>query len=310
MQRNLSELGNVAAYAREMGVTQIFIHPVIRRDPVPELFSEELAGRRLKAEFRQDLTAAVAAAREQYPDIVLTLCSPELGGEICLSSAPQPFPGSLPQGARISTCEQSPWNSLHVLANGDATVCEVLDRVPLGNLARQTLQEIWDGKAYREFRNHYLHAEVPECRECPWKVAYAPSAARSCIDAAEGMSPQLLRGWHLPQNESIIWSKGESTLCLKSVAGAQRIRIRGVLPHSADGQANVLDLYANDVLLGRVGNDSAAFAAVDCSFACPSHKAEIVPLRLTTRTVYRPSLHGMGNDSRGLGFGLVRAEAC
>lgn len=175
MERNLSQLLPVASYARETGVTQIFVHPVIRRDPVPEPFSDELSDNRLREQFRQDLTETVASAQQQHPEITCTFCNPQVSRETRLSSVPQPFPGSLPQGARISTCEQSPWDSVHILANGDLMVCEVLDKIPLGNLREQTLREIWNGPAYREFRRRYVQGAVPECRECPWKVAYLPS---------------------------------------------------------------------------------------------------------------------------------------
>jgi radical SAM protein with 4Fe4S-binding SPASM domain len=308
MERNLSQLLPVAGYAREAGVTQIFVHPVIRRDPVPEPFSEELSGNRLKEQFRQELTKVVASAQQKHPEITFTFCNPQVSREPRLSSAPQPFPESLPHGARIRTCEQSPWDSVHILANGDVMVCERMDRIPLGNLREQTLREIWKGPGYREFRRRYVQGAVLECRECPWKVAYFPGPTRTYFDAAQGMSSQLLRGWHLLQNESIAWSKGESILCLKGVAGGREVRIRGVLPPSADGPPNFLDLHTNGALLGTVRNDSSAFADVNYTFGLRSHQGDIVQLRLTTRTLFRPSSHGLNDDNRDLGFGLLRAE--
>ena len=95
MERNLSQLLPVAGYAREAGVAQIFVHPVIRRDPVPETFSEELSGNRLKEQFRQELTKAVASAQQKHPEITFTFCNPQVSREQRLSSAPEPFPESL-----------------------------------------------------------------------------------------------------------------------------------------------------------------------------------------------------------------------
>ena len=308
MERNLSQLPPVASYARDIGVTQIFVHPVIRRDPVPEPFSEELSDNRLRVEFRQDLIQTVARAQKNHPEITFTFCNPQITSETHLSAVPQTFPGLLPEGARISTCEQSPWDSVHILANGDVMVCEVMDKVPLGNLKEQTLREIWNGPAYREFRSRYVRGAVPECRDCPWKVAYFPSPTRSCFDAREGMSPQLLRGWHLLQNETVVWSKGESLLCLKGVAGGKEVRIRGILPHSAGEQANFVELHTNAALLGTVRNDSGAFSEVDHSFGYTSHQGDLVQLWLKTHMLYRPSLHGLNSDTRDLGFGLLRVE--
>jgi len=308
MERNLSQLLPVASYARDTGVTQIFVHPVIRRDPVPEPFSEELSDNRLREQFRQDLIQTVASAQQKHPEITFTFCNPQVSSEPQLSGVPQAFPGLLPEGAHISTCEQSPWDSVHILANGDVMVCEVMDKIPLGNLKEQTLREIWNGPAYGEFRRRYVRGAVPECRDCPWKVAYFPSPTRSCFDAREGMSPQLLRGWHLLQNETVVWSKGESLLCLKGVAGGKEVRIRGILPHSAGEQANFVELHTNATLLGTVRNDSGAFSEVDHSFGYTSHQGDLVQLWLKTHTLYRPSLHGLNSDTRDLGFGLLRVE--
>ena len=110
------------------------------------------------------------------------------------------------------------------------------------------------------------------------------------------------------RNEAIIWSKGESLLCLKGIAGGKEVRIRGILPNSADGQPNFLELHANAALLGTVTNNSGAFAEVNRSFGHTSRQGDVVQLRLTTRTLYRPSLHGLNNDNRDLGFGLLRIE--
>jgi hypothetical protein len=183
-----------------------------------------------------------------------------------------------------------------------------MDKIPLGKLKEQSLSDIWNGPDYREFRRRYVHGAVPECRDCPWKVAYFPSPTRSCFDVREGMSPQLLRGWHLLQNETVVWSKGESLLCLKGVAGGKEVRISGILPHSADGQANFVELHTNAALLGTVRNDSGAFSEVDHSFGYTSHQGDLVQLRLKTHTLYRPSLHGLNSDNRDLGFGLLRVE--
>src|SRR4030095_16073789 len=86
MERNLSQLLPVASYARDTGVTQIFVHPVIRRDPVPEPFSEELSDNRLREQFRQDLIQSVASAQQKHPEIIFPFCNPQVHRERQLSS--------------------------------------------------------------------------------------------------------------------------------------------------------------------------------------------------------------------------------
>src|SRR6267378_2741543 len=51
MDRNLAQLHQVAAYASQVGVTGISIHPVIRRDPITETFESELENGVLRPDF-------------------------------------------------------------------------------------------------------------------------------------------------------------------------------------------------------------------------------------------------------------------
>jgi hypothetical protein len=63
-----------------------------------------------------------------------------------LGAVPVPFPGELPPGAAIHSCEQNPWETAHVLSNGDVVACEVLDKarteiVAAANTARSDLKK-------------------------------------------------------------------------------------------------------------------------------------------------------------------------
>ena len=93
--------------------------------------------------------------------------------------APAPGPNA---SVGITTCEQNPWETIHILANGDAVVCEVQDRVVMGNLARQSLAEVWHGARYREFREQYLNGTAPACRSCVWRKT-SPITAGSITPA-------------------------------------------------------------------------------------------------------------------------------
>ncbi len=307
--RNLPQLPRVAAYARTLGVQEIFIHPIIGRHLIPDKFPEELRGERLVEGFKSELRDTVDAVRAEFPDITLTILNADLERHPALSHVPRYFGPPLPEGARIHSCDQNPWETVHILAGGDVVVCEVHDEVSLGNLHSSTLREIWHGERYRKFRREYSAGLIPQCRNCPWKVAYVPSKWESRIHLGDGPSPQLLRGWYAEENGGIVWSKKEAVAVLKNIPQASRIRIAGILPQScATGSANVLDVECNGERLGRIANSSGSPLSFDRSFEIPRKETGTFHLRFTTQHVFRPVLAGLNRDTRDLGFGLSILE--
>src|SRR5581483_11618074 len=101
-----------------------------------------------------------------------------------------------------------------------------------GNLHTQTLRDVWTGERYREFRRRYVTGAVPACRSCVWKQAYLPAPLKSSIAASDGMSPQLLRGWHEHTGDGIVWSKKRALAALGNPRHQGRVHIAGVLPHA------------------------------------------------------------------------------
>jgi MoaA/NifB/PqqE/SkfB family radical SAM enzyme len=309
MSENLQQLPAVAEYARSVGVPELSIHPIIGRHRAPHDFSEELTGDQLRPGFKDALTSAVAALRSTYPDFTVNVLNPDLDPNPRLSHTPGYYSPLLPAGARIHGCDQSPFESVHVLAGGDVVVCEVHDESPLGNLRDQSLRDIWTGERYAEFRRRYVAGLVPECRACVWKMAYLPEPARSAIVLADGMSPQLLRGWHGYDGSSIIWSKKHALAALANPRRKRRIRIAGILPHAPGGEVNSLTVTCNERPVGRIQNDSLSFTSFDTTLSLPDGW-EGLYLALSTSHLFRPSLHSSSTDSRDLGVGLARIEVC
>ena len=266
MDRNLAQLGPVAACARQLAVRELYVLPVIRRDPIAEPFLEERT-----PGFRARLLAAVEAAQASNPGLAV------IAGKAL---------SDLPQGAHIRTCEQNPWETVHVLSNGDVVACEVHDRVALGNLARQGLREIWEGGPYREFRRRYFYAEEPKCRACPWAVAHAPQ------------QPEPLSGWYADG-----WSRQESGLAIEARPGAARIRVRGLLPRAS----GTLHIECNGRPAATVPSRGGRLRPFDVRFRAP--RAAVWRLRFRTASALRPSRAGMAPDDRDLGFALVSAGA-
>jgi GT2 family glycosyltransferase/MoaA/NifB/PqqE/SkfB family radical SAM enzyme len=305
MDRNLAELPSVAEFAESLGLRSVMIFPVLRRDEIPVTFPVELNGNGThRPEFEARLKAMVEVVQGARPEIQLTISNSAFtGGEVRLGEVPVPCPGMLPAGGRIHSCDQNPWETVHVLANGDLVACEVLDRISLGNLHEQTLAEIWHGERYRQFREQYYRGEIAGCRSCPWKRAYRPGPMASEILGARGRSAQLLHGWHEP-DESHIWSSRQATALIAPRADSRSLHINGVLPPGQSGDPNELVVRCNGKEIGRVRNTTCDMMPFGVNLAVDEAGSEPWLLEFRTRHLYRPSEQGTGTDQRDLGFAL------
>jgi MoaA/NifB/PqqE/SkfB family radical SAM enzyme len=254
MQRNLDQLAGVAALAQEMGLREISIFPVIRRDEIPVSFPELDAASGATPSFRAAVARAIERVRAEQPRVHVTVCNPHFTmDDEPLGEVPSPCPGALPAGARIHSCEQNPWETVHVLANGDVVACEVHDRHPLGNIARQPLAEIWHGEMYGRFRDAFGDGTLAECRTCPWKTAWVPGPLRSEILGARGRSSQMGYGCHEPAGEPHVWASQQAVATLQPRPGSSVLHVHGMLPPGPDG-FNRLGVRCNGTCSGEVVN--------------------------------------------------------
>ncbi len=309
MESNLGDLVDVATLAQSLGLRDISIFPVMRRDEIPIQFPAEFAAPSVyRPEFRESLKATLERAACQSPQVKFTLCDASFTSNgSALGEVPRPYPGPLPAGARIYSCEQNPWETAHVLSTGDIVACEVLDKIPLGNLYRQSMREIWHGEPYRAFRERYQRGEVPECRVCPWKSAYRPGPAASDIIASRGLSAQLLHGWHAPSGEAHIWASQQALAMIAPRANSRRLHVSGLLPPGPDHDPNELLIICNETEIGRVANPDPEGLRFGLDFAVPSTASpDDSPwfIEFRTRHMYRPSERTGGLDHRDLGFAL------
>jgi len=309
MNENLDQLPAVAEYARSVGARELSIHPIIGRHLVPHDFSQELKANQLRDGFKDALRSKVAAVQSTHLSIALNVLNPDLDPHPRLNHTPGYYSPALPAGARIYSCDQSPFESVHILASGNVVVCEVHDEVSFGNLHENSLHDIWVGDQYSDFRKRYVAGSVPECRSCVWKLAYLPGPLRSTIVIAEGMTPQLMRGWHSHDGSDLIWSKRNAVLTLGNPGHKKRLRIVGTLPQSPPGETHSLHLSCNRVPIGSIQNDSATASGFDKTLSLP-HGWDRLYLEISTSHLFRPSLHSASSDSRDLGAGLSRIEVC
>ena len=298
LERNLDQLKLVASLAREIGVSEITIHPVIRRDAIPVSFPSELdETQRLRPGFKQRVLSEATAVSAAFPELQITIANPDLHTACVLTPSPRLHPGLLPADARIRSCEQNPWRTMHVLANGDLVACEVHDKTPLGNLARERLSDIWRGARYCQFRRAYHRAELPECRACPWKIAYRPGPMLYWISGAQGANPQLLAGWYAEEPSGIVWSEPRP--------GASAIRLHGFLPPNRRSGVNRLDVWCNGAHCGAIQNSTPDVLDFDATFLVERPECEYWQLRFETAIAFRGPEQQWNQDSRALGFALA-----
>ena len=307
MQRNLDELPAVAAFAAKHGMGVLAVHPLIRRDPLPvSAAPEHDAAGTLDPEFRAALASAIAAARRAAPDVAVQLSSHELQPGARLAAHAQAWPWPLPAGAAIAGCDQSPFDSVHILADGRVIACEVTEKLALGDLRQASLAEIWHGPAYRQFRERHVRGVATQCQDCVYKSAYLPGAAQSRIGAIQAPPAQLLRGWHGDDGDAARWSGATAALWLPRSRWRRRLRLRGLLAAQRNCTEAGFEVRIDGVSVHR--QLGAAAATVDLMLPIPASARAQLVIELLCGAATSPHTLGIGADVRELGFALLEAQ--
>jgi hypothetical protein len=214
----------------------------------------------------------------------------------------------LPSGAKIHSCDQNPWETVHILADGTVVTCEVRDAVGLGKIAADRsgadLAQIWSGPAYSEFRSGFRAGAIRECRSCPYKTAYLPSTPVSAINAAEGSHPQLLYGWHAVDESRLLWAKRSAALELARSASARLLHVEGVIPAHA-GQVRIA---CEGLVAGVLGESDDALRWIAVDLPLSAGDAGVLPVFFEAARRAVPARLGTSADVRELGFGLKFIE--
>jgi len=306
MQDNLSELPSIALFAEAHRIPVLAVHPLIGRDALPlGVATEHLPDGSLSPTFRNEILEATATARAMAPGVSIQLSSHEMATPRALNAKAQPWPGPLPTGARIGCCDQSPFDSIHVLSDGRVVACEVTERRTLGNLNRSSLGEIWRGEAYRRFRERHLDGDDSDCRRCIYKTAYEPEAIRSRLVAPDLPEAQLLRGWHADDGSSLRWTSAQAALSLSRAQRHRRVHLRGVLARQRPGQA-AFAVSIDGTCVHR--QEHASAGEVELWLPIPSDNSVLV-IELDCAGAVSPAALDAGPDVRELGFALVRVES-
>ncbi len=306
-KENLHELPRVSRYAQELGISEIQVHRVIWRNPARQLFTYELHSNLLTEVFRKELEATVASARALFPRVALVYANNALDEVVVPGDQPAFYSEDLPAGCCIADCIENPWETLNIFSNGDVLPCGCRSpQQALGNLNRQSLDEVWSGPSFQQFRANYFLGQDESCRQCPWKKIFVPGTCDARPARSSRWPWQLIRGWYHEENSSAIWSKPEAVALLASAGSAvrPRISITGFLPNPITKTANRLEILCNGMPAGEIVNYDRRMLEFALTIPLPSGVDPPFCLQFKTEKGYCPSQCGDSPDIRTLGFAL------
>lgn len=164
MRENLAELPAVIARAGAMGVHAVVLQRLVYFETGMAVEAQSVMGEDQDELFARCEEAAGRAGVE----LVGT-------GRLGAGDSLRPLDGARPW----SGCTR-PWRSTYVTANGNVLPCCIApfatrdyDRIVLGNVFEQPIQEIWNGAAYEAFRRAHASDDPPEpCRGCGTRWMY------------------------------------------------------------------------------------------------------------------------------------------
>src|ERR1700743_3170031 len=165
LRETVEELSAFVKVASEIGVREVYLQRL-------GFFSDAAIGKETPDQaLLERLTESEAVYLKQAEDLARSL------GVTFSASGAASEPGlslkSSGDGSPWSRCRR-PWSLMYFTANGRALPCCIApfsehgyDNYTLGDASRQTLEEIWNGAAYREFRAALLSDRPPKaCANC------------------------------------------------------------------------------------------------------------------------------------------------
>lgn len=163
MRMNLHELSRLVETASGLGMEEVFVQHLCRTFEEPDLpvryapmraFVREQS---LSGESPEKVAEAFGDARETADRLGVTLRLPNIGG------------GREKTGPRPPGCEW-PWTGAYVSCDGTVMPCCMVpapDRLNFGSLQERCFSDIWEGEAYRAFRERLSSPEPPDiCLHC------------------------------------------------------------------------------------------------------------------------------------------------
>jgi radical SAM protein with 4Fe4S-binding SPASM domain len=179
MRQNYRQISEFGAFARELGVDIVhfiglmYLSPetaqrhkeVLRREFGVAVASVDTLDKSryafgIDADWLQRQIDALLDTSSAFP--ALRFCAQGLGNYLEAHYGPDE---RLPLSNQRCT---SLWRKMAVQPNGDVTVCYNLPELRVGNALHEDLDSIWNGEAFRRFRQRIKRQLLPGCIRCAW----------------------------------------------------------------------------------------------------------------------------------------------
>jgi MoaA/NifB/PqqE/SkfB family radical SAM enzyme len=165
LKETIAELPAFVQVAADIGVKEVYLQRLVffEHDAIGLARPDQALFEQMTRDESKHLAAATALARSLGISFNASGAASEPG--LSLERGDDPSPWSL--------CRR-PWTVMYFTANGRALPCCIApfsqrgyENYTLGDATQQTLQEIWNGEAYRSFRAALLSEEPPQaCANC------------------------------------------------------------------------------------------------------------------------------------------------
>jgi MoaA/NifB/PqqE/SkfB family radical SAM enzyme len=209
-----------------------------------------------------------------------------------------------------------PWRFLFLQEHTRKVFACPYHRHPYGDLARASLEEVWNGAQAQEMRSSLARGEVPNyCRDhsagCPLVMAARQVESLDAIEASVVVGQNdfayLVQGWHALEyvpyavrwtsesSEFVIRTAGRRRLCIEAIALGRR---------SVRGRVEIEGRPVGSFDVGDRGWHRLRFALPPQDEARPVKRGRIV-----TEQPWTPAHMGMGADTRRLGIAVRRIWA-
>jgi MoaA/NifB/PqqE/SkfB family radical SAM enzyme len=160
LKETIAQLPAFVRIAHEVGVKEVYLQRLVFCEETP--FGIATPDQALFARLTQDEARHLAAAEEQAAALGLTFNASgatEPGESLARQTDDNPW----------SLCRR-PWTVMYITANGRALPCCIAPfsqqgygNYTLGDATQQTVHEIWNSPAYREFRSALQSNAPPKC---------------------------------------------------------------------------------------------------------------------------------------------------
>ena len=165
LKETIPELPAFVRVAADIGVREVYLQRLVffERDPIGHARPDQALYDRITREEKAHLEAATALARACGISFSASGAVSEPGMSLERQDDHSPW----------RLCRR-PWTVMYFTANGRALPCCIApfsqrgyEHYTLGDATQQTLQEIWNGAAYRSFREALLSDQPPAaCASC------------------------------------------------------------------------------------------------------------------------------------------------